>query len=98
MDNNIQMEEDVVRFLEGDMNEEEVRIFKSRLDSDPQLQKLLLEYKTIMVGIEYWGDEQVRASITKVHKDLEEKNFFKNGKSVSEGGQIWWEFNLHEWF
>ena len=87
MDNNIQMEEDVVRFLEGDMNEEEVRIFESRLDSEPELQKLLLEYRTIMDGIQYWGDEQVRASITKVQKDLEEKNFFNNGKSISGGGR-----------
>ncbi len=81
------MEEDIVRFLEGDMNEEEVRIFETRLDSEPELQKLLLEYRTIMDGIQYWGDEQVRASITKVQKDLEEKNFFKNGKSVSGGGR-----------
>lgn len=87
MDKNIQMEEDIVRFLEGDMNEEECKIFESRLESEPQLQKLLLEYRTIIEGIEFWGDEQVRSSINKIQKDLEEKNFFKNGKSVSSGGR-----------
>ncbi|HQX44282.1 MAG: hypothetical protein IPG21_06835 [Saprospiraceae bacterium] len=83
MDRIIQMEEDVVRYLEGEMSKEEISIFEKRLESEPELNNLLLEYRGVLNGVEYWGDEQVKATIAKVQKDLEVQDFFNNTNATS---------------
>ncbi|MBK7694012.1 MAG: hypothetical protein IPI30_06755 [Saprospiraceae bacterium] len=48
---------------------------KKDWNSEPELRNLLLEYRSILDGVEYWGDEQVKATIAKVQKDLEVQEF-----------------------
>lgn len=57
------IEDRIIMYLEGEMQDEERAAFEVSLESDPELRKLLDEYKIILSGVEEWGDRQLRDSI-----------------------------------
>lgn len=87
MEDQLNNEDRVIMYLEGDMNDDERAAFEHSLQTDPELQQLVEEYKVILRGLDEWGDQNLKKSIREVHSRLEDSNFFS--RENTQGARQW---------
>ncbi len=77
MEEYLEIEEQIIQYLEGEMDETQRLDFEVLLRNNPDLVKTIEEYKLILNGIQQWGDQNLKASIKKVNQELSETRFFE---------------------
>lgn len=75
---NFDLQEEIIRYLNGEMGDQEKLEFETRVKNDNVLANELQNYHNVMKGIEYWGDMNLKAMIAEVDGELEQQHFFKN--------------------
>lgn len=85
---NFDLQEEIIRYLNGEMEAVEKSDFENRIQKDVALAQELQNYRNIMNGIEHWGDMQLKNLISKVDIELENQNFFKQHVPISKPGII----------
>lgn len=76
----LRLQEELLNYINGDMSDNELSDFETRLKNDPSLSWQLREYRNIMTGIEHWGDQQLMSAIKSVEQDLVSEDFFEGIK------------------
>ncbi len=76
--------EAIERYLQGNMSGKELIDFEDRLAKDPTFAQEVNLFMDLIQSIDLNGDEELKASISNVHKSLEKDNFFEQSSSISQ--------------
>lgn len=74
----LKLQEELLNYINGEMSDNELSDFETRLKNDPSLSWQLREYRNIMTGIEHWGDQQLMSAIKTAEQDLLSEDFFEH--------------------
>ncbi len=80
MEENSQLEEKVIQYLEGDLSQQEKLEFEIEISKDDSLRQLVEEYKVVLDGVDQWNTEKLRTRIQLVNDHLHQSGFFETPK------------------
>lgn len=85
---NFDLQDEIIRYLNGEMDDRERSEFETKVQNDTVLAAELQNYRTIMNGIEHWGDSNLKDLIAQVDNQLEQELFFKSQKNAGQQAKV----------
>lgn len=77
-----ELEEKIIRYLEGDLDEDQKIKMEDQIEADDAIKQLVEEYKIILGGVDLWNTENLKLKIKEVNDELSTNGFFDEGNSV----------------
>lgn len=96
MDQNLEFQERIVKYLQQQMSVEEISAFEAEIHANPELKQEFDEYKLTLKGIEFWGDTKLRSLISDTDNELKHAGFFQeDSKPKSTESKFRIPYNLN---
>ncbi len=78
MENNFENIERIIDYLNGDMTPPQYLVFETLISKDAALAAQVEEMRTILGGVEKYGDDRVKMQINAIDKNLQAAHFFES--------------------
>ncbi len=85
MDENLTIQDEIIRYLNGELSDNERSDFETRMHKDHSLSSEVKNYKILMSGINQWGEIQMKSLVAQVDQELEKENFFQQVQKEHSG-------------
>jgi len=82
MNEDLKYQEEIIRYLEQEMSEEERTAFEASLHTNKELAHEFNEYQLLLEGIESWGDQLTKEKIKSYDRKLEEEGYYNKTHAV----------------